>query len=225
MIASNDIKQSKFPTLDSLGAKVPSPLDAGAITAQWFKSFAQAMQTADVLGVAAQLLPGVFWRDLLALTWDFRTFYADGVPTFLHDRLASSKISHIALDENSAQLQQPYPDVAWIHLSFTFRTGLGACSGIARLMPTAGGAWQAHTVFTNLEDLLGHPERIGALREQEASHGLWREKRRREVECEGPNEQPAVVIFGAGQSGLEARVPRCAKRKLSLTRESRWPRA
>ncbi|KAI0032439.1 hypothetical protein K488DRAFT_49937 [Vararia minispora EC-137] len=223
MVASEDINTAQFPTLDTLQATVPDDLDTLAAARTWFAPFAKALEAADVYAVADQLLPDAFWRDLLALTWDFRTFYASKVRTFLSDRLLGPKISNVMLDEKNVELQRPYPDIAYIHLPFAFRTQIGICSGIARLVPTASGTWKAHTVFTNLEDLVGHPEQIGRLREQAQNHGKWLEKRKREIECEGEDEQPQVVVIGAGQSGLEvaARLKYLGIKALIIEKEAR----
>jgi hypothetical protein len=206
MATAMDMQQVQFPTLGRLGIKLPAKIDALATMSQWFSSFAKSLELADVQHVTDLLFADGFWRDLLSLTWDFRTFYSSDILTFLNDRLTGAKVSKVTLNEGSVQLQKPYPDVVWIHASFTFETALGICSGIVRLMPTADDTWKAHTIFTNLEDLHGHPEMVGARREQAPNHGQWLSKRRREIECEGPDEQPSVVIIGAGQSGLEARV-------------------
>ncbi|THG94933.1 hypothetical protein EW145_g8052 [Phellinidium pouzarii] len=61
--------------------------------------------------------------------------------------------------------------------------------------------WKGHVVYTNLEELKGFPERTGAHRDPVPNHGMWPEKRRRETAFE--DREPAVVVIGGGQSGLE----------------------
>ena len=56
-------------------------------------------------------------------------------------------------------------------------------------------------MFTNLDDLKGHPEKIGPLRNQEPNHGKWEAARQKEVSFEG--KDPTVLIIGGGQSGLD----------------------
>ncbi|KAI0043336.1 FAD/NAD(P)-binding domain-containing protein [Auriscalpium vulgare] len=204
MVATLDIKQATLPTLDRLQAKVPDALDAPEIATSWFKAFAEGIETANIPGVLDLFLEDAFWRDILALTWDFRTFY--GVPNvhkFLNDRLKATGLSNLKLDVASAALQTPYPDLAWIQAFFTFDTRVGHGSGVVRIVPTANGAWKAHAISTYLEDLHGHPESTGPLREQEPNHGKWPDKRQREINCEGQENQPKAVIIGGGQSGLE----------------------
>jgi len=98
-------------------------------------------------------------------------------------------------------LQQPFPDLAWVHMMFDFETSIGIASGIVRLVPTSDGVWKAHTVFTNLEDLKGFPEKTGTLRDDNPNHGKWEADRK--SECEFEDREPVVVVIGGGQSGLD----------------------
>ena len=188
-----DITKAQLPTLDRLGVPPPAEVDALSVAREWFSSFATALQGSNVTAVAQLCVPDVFWRDLLALTWDFRTFYGtDAVSTFLSDRLPLSKVSNAKLNEKDVELARPYEDLAWIQTFYNFETAAGLCSGVIRLVPTQGGEWKAHAILTNMEDLKGHPEKTGPLREQAPSHGKWLEERRRQTECEGKENQPKV---------------------------------
>ena len=111
----------------------------------------------------------------------------------------------------------------WIQAFFTFSTAVGTASGILRLVPVPCDRWKAHTIFTSLEGLHGCPELTGPLREQEPKHGTWPEQRKRESECEGTDQQPAVLIVGGGQSGLElaARLKYLGVKTLVIEREAR----
>lgn len=160
-------------------------------------------------------------RDILALTFDFRTFTgAISIQTFLADRLAQAQMSAFKLKDEYVDLQRPYPDLAWIQAMFSFETTIGLASGVFRLVPQADGEWRAHCMFTNLEDLKGFPEKVrfiveimlgvflkdpcyqvGSLRDPAPNHGKWEEARRRSSCFEASN--PTVLIVGGGQSGLE----------------------
>ncbi|KAH9970112.1 FAD/NAD(P)-binding domain-containing protein [Lactifluus volemus] len=224
MSSTADINFAALPTLERLGASVPPNLDVVSVAQKWFQTFANFVQTGNVNGILGQLVADAFWRDILALTWDFRTFYgSDRIQQFLLDRLASTKLSTLQLDETTVAVQQPYPDIVWIQAFFTFSTAVGTGSGILRLVPTPSGEWKAHTIFTNLESLRGFPELTGPLREQESKHGTWPEQRRQERECEGPDQKPIVLIVGGGQSGLElaARLKYLGIKTLVVEREAR----
>ncbi|KAA1476299.1 FAD/NAD-P-binding domain-containing protein [Dentipellis sp. KUC8613] len=211
-----------LPTLDSLHASVPDDLDALAVARAWFDAFKGALEAHDAQRVAALLAPNALWRDILALTWDFRTFH--GVPDiarFLRDRLALSAPTELVLDEQWVALERPYPDLAWVQGIFRFAATAGPVSGVFRLIPGADGVWRAHTVFTNLDGLAGFPELIGPYRDPLPNHGHWYEKRARELACE--DEPPRVIIIGGGQSGLEvaARLKYLGVKALVLERQNR----
>jgi len=226
------IPEAALPTLSKLGNPViPSNLDVNTIASEWLASFATYASGGDVEGVLSTMVDSsftsnffnekgndapsnpsavpVYWRDLLALTWDFRTF--EGTPKikeFLSSQLASAQMSNFQLHKGiNPELQTPFPDIAWIQFLFTFETTIGLCSGVVRLVPIAavpGGQelqWKAHCLFTNLDNLKGHPEHIGPLRNHEPNHGKWEAARQKEINFEG--KDPTVLIIGGGQSGLD----------------------
>lgn len=198
-----DIPVVKLPTLSLLNASVPPDLDVRKVAEAWFSAFSSAIESQDALAVTNLLLPDSFWRDFLALTWDFRTFRGkDKISVFLKDQLPIIKIRNVKLRNEYLELQQPYPDLVWISMMFDFETEVGIGSGIIRIVPTqTHGDWKAHVVFTTLEDLKGFPEKIGALRNPFPNHGLWAQQRQKEIEFEG--KDPTVLIIGGSQSGLE----------------------
>lgn len=190
-----------LPTLDSLGARVPSDVDEKVVASSWFTSFAASAEAGDVGGLLDLFIENSSWRDLLALTWEFRTFIGRPlIKQFLSDRLESAQIKALKLRNDSVGLHKPMPDLAWIGGMFDFETEVGIGSGVFRLVPTAGGEWKAWSVLTNLEDLKGFPEKVGSLRNATPNHGGWAESRRRETEF--ANNDPTVVIIGGGQTGL-----------------------
>ncbi|KAF9037135.1 hypothetical protein BJ165DRAFT_576244 [Panaeolus papilionaceus] len=200
-----------FPTLDRLGVDpssqfidqaVLTTVTAQDITRGWLDSFSKAAQRNDSHGILDLILDDGWWRDMLAFTWDFRTFHKkDEIGPFLSDRLTITKPTNFTLNTDTVSVDRPAPNMLWISLSFTFETAVGHGSSITRLMPTPNGTWKAHTVFTNLEGLAGFPEKIGPLRSFAPNHGKWEAARLREREF--VDKDPQVLILGAGQSGLE----------------------
>lgn len=223
-----------LPTLSKLGDPlIPADLDAVKIAKEWLSSFANFTQQGDVNGILSLILDSqfssnifkptyndnfdhsdtdfaVYWRDLLVFTWDFRTF--EGTPKikqFLVDRLGQLKtISKVQLHDGP-QLVKPYPDLAWIQLSFSFETQIGLGTGIVRAVPVSTGpnangnvVWKAHSIFTNLDGLKGFPEKVGAFRNPEPNHGKWEAQRQKELRFE--DKDPEVLVIGAGHSGLAA---------------------
>ena len=192
----------RLPTLPNLNATVPNDLDVQKVASQWLNSLSSAIGSNTLDDAASLFVEDSWWRDMLALTWDFRTFR--GVPaitTFLSDRIEATHPRAFKLRQDFLGLQRPYEDLAWINCFFDFETDTGIGFGIFRLVPTATGEWKAHVVYTNLEDLKGFPEKIGALRNTEPNHIHWEENRNREKQFE--KSDPVVLIIGAGQSGLD----------------------
>ncbi|RXW25485.1 hypothetical protein EST38_g327 [Candolleomyces aberdarensis] len=149
--------------------------------------------------------PSVYWRDMLALTWDFRTFEGSNkIRKFLEDRLTQSNIRNVKLSQETPPiLASPFPDLVWILLHFTFDTDVGGCTGVARLVPVAKTGetkWKAHTVYTRLESLHGVSESLGPGRKMEPYHGPWDQVRAEEAAFTG--REPTVIVVGAGQAGL-----------------------
>ncbi|KAF5382249.1 hypothetical protein D9757_008943 [Collybiopsis confluens] len=195
---------STLPTFDNLRApQPPDDLDVSQVALEWFLTFSTAITSCKASDAVTLFVENSFWRDCLALTWDLRTFIGtEKIQTFLEDRLSVAKLSEMKLDESAVVLVRPYPDLAWISGTFTFKTEIGQGNGTFRLSPIEGGLFKAHTVFTNLIGLKGHPEVIGRLRNPVASHGLdWVEGRRKEVEF--LDSDPTVLVIGGGHSGLE----------------------
>jgi NAD(P)-binding Rossmann-like domain len=193
--------QASLPTFDKLRSKVPADVDVKVVAEKWLESFAEHVISADIAGVIDLFVDDAFFRDILALTWDFRTFEGThAIKKFLEDRLPEAKPTSFKLKDGYLGLQQLYPDVAWIQGLFEFETNIGLGSGVFRLVPLPDGDWKAHTVFTSLDDLKAFPEKIGSLREYEVNDDNWSEKRKREVEFE--DAEPTVLIVGGGQGGL-----------------------
>jgi hypothetical protein len=205
---SHPIPNTPLPTLDRLGATIPVDFDARKVATEWFSGFVDAIASNNSQTLPSLFVPDAFWRDILALTWDFRTF--SGLPAiteFLSDRLTSVHPTALKLrDDGSLCLQFPFPDLAWIFVMFDFETDTGIGLGIARLVPNPNGEWKAYSMFTHLEDLKCFPERIGPLRNSDMNHGKWEEAREMEkefVDVDGSQQEPAVVIIGGGHSGLD----------------------
>ncbi|EJF58505.1 FAD/NAD(P)-binding domain-containing protein [Dichomitus squalens LYAD-421 SS1] len=190
-----------LPTLERLGVQtVPADVDARKIAQLWLDSFAKSAESGDIDGILSLFSSDAWWRDMLALTWAFRTFHtAPNIRKFLEDRLSLNAPTNFKL--TNVKFENPYPDLAWILGQFTFQTKVGQCSGIFRLIPTAKGGWIGFTFYTNLEDLKDFPEKIGALRNHLPNHGKWLAQREREREF--VDGDPTVLIVGGGQSGLD----------------------
>ncbi|KAJ3571074.1 hypothetical protein NP233_g3990 [Leucocoprinus birnbaumii] len=225
--------EAALPTLAKLGldSSAFSDVDARKIAQAWIDAFGLACKADNAQAVldllvesnftspplskpsppAAELNqdPSVYWRDVLSMTWDLRTFEGTrSIRQFLHDRLRATEIRNVKINTTDKgafpALQRPYPDLVWVQALFKFETKIGYASGVVRLIPVKKSGpieWKAHCVFTNLEDLKGFPEKLGNLRNQETDHGKWETIRNKERQF--AEEDPLVLIIGGGQSGLD----------------------
>jgi len=178
----------------------PGNPDPVAIANKWFHAFAPLVELGDTTGILGLLTEDSFWRDGLALTWDLRTF--DGptkIKRFLDDRLKSVKLANLKLGNPS--LVDNRPVNLWIQSIFTFDVGdYGLGTGVFRLAPTSTGEWKGYTIYTSLSGLKDHPEQLGERRNELPNHGKWVEQRQREVEF--ADEEPHVLVVGAGHGGV-----------------------
>ncbi|KAK6987524.1 flavin-containing monooxygenase YUCCA3 [Favolaschia claudopus] len=184
-----------LPTFERLNATVPTDVDVDQVAATWMRSLSQHAEEGNARAVTALFIQDSYWRDMLALTWNFRTFHgAASIAKFLADRLLPASLANFRIKESA--LQPLGPDLAWIRIAFNFTVkDVGNASGIVRLVPQSDGVWQAWGMYTNLEGLEGFPERIGALR-PEFAPGSRAESRN------AADNEPVVVIVGGGHSGL-----------------------
>lgn len=178
------------------------------ISQLWLDDFASAIESTDLASVAGLLTVDVYWRDILALTWDIRTFSGDQTTgadfiSFMRDR----RPHEFVLDETSVKSIERAGIGTSIEAFFAFQTDIGSCQGHVRLREAGGGSrgWTAWTVFTALQDIKGHEEKVGARRPTfiEPAHD-WPTKWLTAAEHSAVYESsdPDTVIIGGAQTGL-----------------------
>ena len=117
------IKGYSLPTLDKLDVTLPQDIDPQSVALDWFQSFSKALSSKNVEAVAELCLEDVFWRDMLALTWDFRTVHGKAnVAGLLTGVFSSVEFNKIAIDKSRTTLERDYPDTAWVQAFFSFET-------------------------------------------------------------------------------------------------------
>jgi cation diffusion facilitator CzcD-associated flavoprotein CzcO len=181
--------------------------DPTAVAGAWLEKLGVAAERADAAAAAALFLADGWWRDLLAFTWDLRSFHRrDAIATAFGDTLASAGASQFRLEPGKAVvLTDGDPASQWIQAFFVFETRIARGRGFVRLKSEAG-EWRAWTVLTAMEELKGFEERVGPRRAKGTAHGEhksrmnWLEERGDEREFIG--RDPQVVVVGAGQAGL-----------------------
>ena len=204
--------------LPQLDKPLPEDLNVTEIAREWLSKFASAIQSGETAEVVNLLVDDSFWRDVLAITWDFRTFRGHpGIRKFLDDRLHIANLTTFELGD--ATLVKLPPSVAWIQGIFTFEVAeFGLGSGVFRLIPAPDGQWKAYTVYTGLTGLKDYPE--NTLRNPLPNHGKWLEDREREAAF--ADSEPYVVVVGGGHGGLimAARLKHLGVSTLVLERKS-----
>ncbi|KAF7296224.1 hypothetical protein HMN09_01091400 [Mycena chlorophos] len=202
------LKGYPLPTIDRYGvtaADIPESPDLAGIVGGWLAAFGKAIESGHPEAHVDELfVKDSHFRDILALTWDFRTFNGlEEITAFAKDRLTLIEPGSIKAVPGTANIMKPMPDIVWLNSIFSFTTPTGIATAVLRLVPASASplTWKAHVVFTHLETLKGHPEQIGALRNPEPNHGKWAPEREAALKAY-ETESPEVLIIGAGQGGL-----------------------
>src|SRR5436853_3416207 len=164
---------------------------------RWLEGFGAALARNDIRAAADFFDQDSYWRDLLAFTWNIKTFEGrDEITAMLAATLSSTQPSRWAL-AGKPTLSEGVTE-AWL----TFETGVGR--GIGHLRLKGGGCW---TLLTTLQELKGFEEKEGRTRAAGVEQGAlkdrksWLERREQEAAELGVTRQPYCVIIGGGQCG------------------------
>ncbi len=193
---------------------IDKPTQSGAASASleslatgWLDAFETALDKRDAAAIAALFQADSHWRDILAFTWHLTpTFGAKNIAAGLaaHQVATKARGFHISADRTPPRrVKRLGQDV--IEVLFAFETELGRGNGIVRLIPQ-GDAVKAWIFSTTLEELKGHEEKINKRRPTGAAFSRnfggenWADMRQR-LESYADRD-PAVLVIGAGQSGL-----------------------
>ncbi|OKL62252.1 hypothetical protein UA08_02479 [Talaromyces atroroseus] len=211
---SVNVSIGKFPPTASSDFST----SAGDIAAKLVAEFNEALSQKNAQVVSQLFLQHGYWRDHLALSWDFHTLIGrDKIASFLGQGI---RLSQIELDYSSP-VRAPHfgpidgglGEVKGVEFFVKFTTELGSGVGIARVAEESAGQWRFFLLSTTLSDLTGHERRIRHNRPIGVQHGAdsrqhnWKEMRDAEKNFEG--NEPQVVVIGAGQGGLS--VAACLK--------------
>ena len=151
-----------------------------------------------------------FWRDLLCLSWDFRTLHGrEQIASYVKGCSARSRTLSFSLDISAGHKEPALTTLdfdgnvnclqAWLDIE----TDLGRGKAIVKLAPDSSdhGTWKAFTLLTTLQELKGHEESIrgrrptGAKDAQDQGSANWKDRRIAEQNFEDGRE-PAVLILG-----------------------------
>jgi hypothetical protein len=194
----------------------------------WLVQFERALAEPDERLLKSLFHADSHWRDLLALTWGIKTVGGSGaIARELKVHVGRAKPAGFKIAAGrTAPRQVIRVGTAAIEAIFNFETAEGCGSGVLRLVGE-GGALQAWTLLTSLDEIKGHEERFGKARPQSKAysrdfHGPnWLDVRK--ATAEYSDRDPTVLVVGAGQAGLAtaARLTQLGVDTLIVDREAR----
>ncbi|KAH8796100.1 hypothetical protein F5882DRAFT_320678 [Hyaloscypha sp. PMI_1271] len=173
-----------------------------------------------------------YWRDHLCLSnTKFSTLFgAEEVISFIQKRGKQCNIKSFALGDKKPEIVNvdPIGKVKCILVYIKFQNKIGNGRGILRLIQDVenGDEWRIYTMFTTLRDLTDTPFLTGSKRPFHAvpeaagnlSWGEYHERKKHFID-----QEPAVLIVGAGHSGLmtAARLSMLAVPTLVIDKQTR----
>lgn len=199
------------PVVFPKNASAPPPgLDVSGTATTAVNALNEALKKADYSAAAKLFVDQGYWRDHLALTWEFRTVQGTQEITSLLQDSSKSKdgfrLKEVTIDTSSAGRAPKVAaldgegEVPGVQFFITFKTVIGSGNGVARLV-NDDGAWKFFSIYTALDEIDGHPELLGERRPKGVKHGEkrgpqnWAETRNQEITYQG-EAQPAVIIIG-----------------------------
>jgi hypothetical protein len=193
-----------IPIADLSAVPTSKPDDARSVASEWVAAFNDAIQNRKYANLLDLFLEESYWRDHLALAWDFQTLKGPKkIIEFLKHSKNGNRLKSVAIDDSS-----PFraPHVAGfggksqgVETFLTVETDVGSGLGLAKLVEDRG-KWKAFTLFTSMRELKGHEEATFGRRPQGVDHGgkpgrkNWQERRVADSNFE--NSDPAVLIVG-----------------------------
>ncbi|KAJ5789761.1 uncharacterized protein N7518_006772 [Penicillium psychrosexuale] len=189
--------------------KTPSDVspDPQIIAQQWLLALEAQISRLENLNIKELFHAESWWRDMLALDWDIRTVRsAAEIQNFLSKQQPRAKLSEFRLQgmgKFQPRLEQVVDGLSWVSSMFFFETAVGTGTGMLRLTQAEDGVWKAYAMSSaRLRSRSGSVVLRGTTASMPGgtAGGTWIERRNRQKEFF--NEEPATLIVGAGQAGL-----------------------
>ncbi|MFV0433151.1 MAG: flavin-containing monooxygenase [Leucobacter sp.] len=183
-------------------------IKARAAVETWVTAFNAAFSATDAAAAGDLFSTDGWWRDQLVSQWNLQTVQGrEEITSYLRPRMEHLGALSLEIDPSYEPVAVPGEDgPAWLQAILTFTNQTGRGSAVLRLTSTGNGEWLAWTFFARMEEISGHELTEAANRPKGVTHGghreqvNWLDRREREIAFE--DAEPAVVIVGAGQSGL-----------------------
>ena len=183
------------------------------IAQQWLANLEKALTAKDLCRLGNIMHDDCWWRDMLTFDWDLRTIQGlDKLKTYFEKHLARTGIGNFCLRNTGKyipSIQKPTDEWEWIQSMFDFETKIGRGTGMLRLSRGLNGIWKGHMIYTALKELNGFEEKIGPNRAHGGNNSPlnWQELRARQLEF--LDQEPAVLIIGAGKQRSLSHMCRC----------------
>jgi len=181
--------------------------DVPTLVSEWLTAFATALDDGEYGRAARAFLPDGHWRDLVAFTWDVRTFSGPvDIERALKETADEIRPHDFRVDFSTPPREVELLGVPTVEGLFTFHTVHGRARGAVRLARDAGGRLVAWTLLTMLQELTGFEEHRSTQRAQGASalrnfgEKNWLDLRQEAIAYE--DREPAVLVVGGGHNGL-----------------------
>lgn len=186
-----------------------SGVDEKAVFENWLEQFGAALVSKDIDKIIQYFDANCFWKDILALTWDFPTFTGtDQIRSALEEYLATAEISNVRVASRGQAprlVKRNAKPVIEGYFDFDHKLGRGeGCVRIAvnELDPFSSKIW---TILTTLQELTGFEEAINDRRPVGDEFSQYKIKENwqqvRDAERAFADRDPEVVVLGAGHAG------------------------
>lgn len=195
------------PSLVDASVDDVSPVE---IATRWMENFEAILNGNDVSQMANIMHTDSWWRDMLALSWDYRTLRGiEKISSYVGNNQSRVHLHNLKLRSEGSftpKFESPSSDITWIMSIFDFETVIGSGSGVIRLVEDMSGVWKGCMVYTALQELNEHKEISGFNRPHGGNNSLnsgsikgnWLDHRQRKLDF--VDEEPTVLITGAGKS-------------------------
>lgn len=182
-----------LPTADQ-GFALAKDVDASAVAFTFVERLGAALSSSDGKALSDLLIPTGYWRDALSFTRDYRCFSQAAILAVFGDIVPGQQVRNVKVsDLPPPEAQTPYPDLSWVKVHFSFDAAVGKCGGVARLVHK-DGEWKVWTLFTTIDELVGHTQAIGYHRPYGEHNAMEPHDEKRAREVEFIDQDPDVLI-------------------------------
>jgi hypothetical protein len=178
-------------------------VNSDEVATEIISRFNEAINKKDFRAVATLFHEDGYWRDHLALSWDFHTMKGrDAIVARLEK---DCPLIEVGIDRSTGWKSpklfpfDTFGKVQGIQFYTILSTKVGTGRGIVR-MAEENGQWKIWTFYTSLTAIDGHDEPIGPRRSKGVQHGAnperknWKDRRNQEIEF--ADSEPDVLIVG-----------------------------